>query len=215
MPDSPTLAHLSVPPGGSGPAVLVIHSWWGLTSSFTEFADRLAGSGFLVGCADLYGGRLASTAKEARALRRAPRREPMYRTLRAALEEIVAHPAATQHDPAVVGFSMGGHWAVWLAQHPPPRLSAVVLYYSARAGNYDLAEAPVLAHFAESDAFVTPNARRTMERVIARAGITYEWHDYPRTQHWFAESDNAAHDEKAAAIALERTIRFLEEHTAG
>jgi dienelactone hydrolase len=90
-----------------------------------------------------------------------------------------------------------------------------VLYYSARAGNYDLAEAPVLAHFAESDAFVTPNARRTMERVIARAGITYEWHDYPRTQHWFAESDNAAHDEKAAAIALERTIRFLEEHTAG
>ena len=123
----------------------------------------------------------------------------MYRTLQRALEELGTHPQASGSDPAVLGFSMGGHWAMWLAQHPPPAVSAVVLYYAARSGDFTHMTAPVLTHFAETDEFVSPAARRTMEREITRRGLPYATYDYAGTGHWFAEPDQPAYDEIAAA----------------
>ena len=111
--------------------------------------------------------------------------------------------------PAVVGFSMGGHWAVWLAQHPDPPVSAAVLYYAARGGDFSRTSVPVLAHFAERDELVTTVARRTMERAIGRSGLRFTAFDYPGTQHWFAESTRPEHDPAASRIALQRTARFL------
>jgi len=72
---------MRLPPAKRGPAVLIIHSWWGLTKSFTAFGDALAKQGFVVGLADLFDGKTASDPAEAKRLRAAPRREPMYKTL--------------------------------------------------------------------------------------------------------------------------------------
>jgi carboxymethylenebutenolidase len=52
-----------------GPAVLVIHSWWGLTSSFVDFGEALAEKVFVVGLADLFEGRTDSDPAEAQRLR--------------------------------------------------------------------------------------------------------------------------------------------------
>ncbi len=209
MSEAITMPHVVVPSVGGGAPVLVIHSWWGLTRSFVQFADRLAEAGFVAGCVDLYGGRLAATERQARAIRSAQRKEPMYRTLQRALSQLGSHPQATRSSPAVVGFSMGGHWAMWLAQHPPPPVSAVVLYYSARAGDFTNMSSPVLAHFAETDAFVTTAARRKMEDGIARRGLNYGAHDYPGTGHWFAEADHRAYETTASDLAFGRTVDFL------
>jgi len=38
-------AYLAVPDSGSGPGVLVLHAWWGLTPVFTDVCDRLAAAG--------------------------------------------------------------------------------------------------------------------------------------------------------------------------
>lgn len=207
---SDDLGYLALPPGGPGPAVLIIHSWWGLTPSFTDYADRLAAAGFLAGCVDLYDGRTAETDEQAQALRRMRRSEPAYRILQRSLEKLAEHPqAAGGLDPAVVGFSMGGHWAVWLAQHPPPGISATVLYYAARAGDFSRTASPLLAHFAGTDTYVRPAARRRMERAASRRGLTYVCHEYPGTAHGFAESDRPAYDAAAAREALERTTSFL------
>ncbi len=191
--------------------MLIIHSWWGLTSSFVALADRLAEAGHLAGCVDLFQGGLAATEEEARALRTAKREEPMYRTLQRAITRLGQHPGATRVDPAVVGFSMGGHWAVWLAQHPPPEVSGTVLYYSARAGSFAETSSPILAHFAEVDSYVSTAARRRMERAIAARGLAYRAHDYPGTAHWFAELDNPAYDRAASETALARTVAFLDD----
>ena len=79
---SPRAARLILPQH-SAPraAALVIHSWWGLTASFTRFATALAEQGVAVGLADLFDGHVATTEAAARALRRAPRAEPIYRGL--------------------------------------------------------------------------------------------------------------------------------------
>ncbi|MCZ7535696.1 MAG: dienelactone hydrolase family protein [Acidimicrobiia bacterium] len=196
--------------GRGGPGldpVLVVHSWWGLTGSFTSFADQLAARGLLVGCIDLYDGAIATTEREARALR-ATRREPAYKQLRRCLDELRARDEEGS-TPSVVGFSMGGHWAVWLAQHPDPPVAAIVLYYAARGGDFSRATAPVLAHFASDDDFVSRAARRSMERAVAARGLEYVAHDYPATEHWFAESDARQFSAGAAQLAFDRTASFL------
>jgi carboxymethylenebutenolidase len=200
---------VSAPSREAGLPVLIIHSWWGLTSSFAVLADRLAEAGFVAGCVDLYAGRVAATEHQARALRGASRHEPMYRTLQRALVELGAHPQASGPDPAVLGFSMGGHWAIWLAQHPPPSVSAVVLYYAARSGDFTNMTSPVLAHFAETDEFVSHAAQRKMASELARRRLGCTIYGYPGTHHWFAEADHPAYDATAAGIAFDRTVEFL------
>lgn len=203
------LGHVAVPAQGRWPPVLILHSWWGLTASFVRFADQLAEDGHLAGCVDLFGGAIATTDAHARRLRSAKRTEPIYRSLQQSLVALAHHPRANGAAPAIVGFSMGGHWAVWVAQHPPPPVAGVVLYYAARGGDFTRASAPVLAHFADRDPFVSATARRSMERAIARQGVPYTAHDYPGTGHWFAESDQEGFDPVAAADAYERTRSFL------
>src|SRR3989475_2868115 len=50
-------AYLAVPEHGSGPGVLVLHAWWGLTEPFRQVCDRLPEAGFVAVAPDLYRGK--------------------------------------------------------------------------------------------------------------------------------------------------------------
>src|ERR1700691_5941065 len=58
--------NLALPASGSGPGVIVIQEWWGLTTHIAHIADRLSGEGYVALAPDLYGG--ATTHDEAEAL---------------------------------------------------------------------------------------------------------------------------------------------------
>jgi carboxymethylenebutenolidase len=205
---------LTITPGGTPKAaVLVIHSWWGLTRSFREYGSALADAGYLVGLADLFDGRTAETEARAKALRAGPRRIPMYKTLGADIEALRAAVGPNRAQIGVVGFSMGGHWAVWLSQRPEYDVAATVLYYAVRAGDFSRCRSGNIAHFADHDAWVSASARRTMERAIGRSGCEYRAYDYPQTRHWFAESARPAEfDRRAAHLALDRDLGHLDRH---
>jgi len=49
FPSNGTTAHgyLAVPASGSGPGVVVIQEWWGLTSHIADVSNRLAAEGFV------------------------------------------------------------------------------------------------------------------------------------------------------------------------
>ena len=191
----------------NGPAVLVIHSWWGLTGSFHRYAEGMARGGCHVGLVDLYAGVTAASPAEAEALRKAPRREPVYRHLLAGVESLASQTRRSRI--AVAGFSMGGHWAVWLSQNAGAQVDAVILYYAARGGDFSRSQARYLAHFAETDPWVRASARKGMERALARRALPCQSHDYPGTSHWFAESENDAFNSQAAGQALKRDLAFL------
>src|SRR3989440_12638140 len=61
-------AYLAVPEHGSGPGVLVLHAWWGLTDVFKQVCDRLAEAGFVALAPDLYRGKTTASVEEAQAL---------------------------------------------------------------------------------------------------------------------------------------------------
>jgi carboxymethylenebutenolidase len=152
---------------------------------------------------------VATTERQARALRARRRSRPVYRTLIAAIEELRAHPRASGTAVGVVGFSMGAHWALWLAQRPDLPVGAAVAYYGARGGDYTGSRASFLAHFAEIDPFTSVRARRTLESKLRSARRPATSCVYPGRRHWFAEADRPEHDAEAARLAWRRTTRFL------
>ena len=60
----------ALPAGGAGPAVLVLHAWWGLNETIKSVCSRLAAEGFVAFAPDLFHGKVAVTREEAEALRR-------------------------------------------------------------------------------------------------------------------------------------------------
>ena len=180
--------YLSTPISNPIGAVLVLHSWWGLNRFFSGLCDRFAGQGFVALAPDLYDGRVAGTVAEAKKLRAkvtASRKEPVYKYLIRMIDRLRSEAGAD--DVGVVGFSMGGHWAYWLAQRPEIPIVATVTFYAARNGDYSGSRSSFQAHFAETDEWVSPTSVRKPERSLAKAGRLFEFHTYPGTGHWFFE----------------------------
>ncbi len=191
-------------------SVLVIHSLWGLTDSFRDIGRFLAGHGFVVCLSDLYGGRTARTEAEAGRLRAAPRKEPMYKALTRDIRDLQIK-ARSAAPVGIAGFSMGGHWAVWLSQQPVLPIASVALFYAARGGDFSESKASFMAHFGGRDEWITPSARRRMESQLLAAKRPYRAFDYPGAGHWFAESARPLHYfPEACGIALSRTLAHFE-----
>ncbi len=174
--------------------------------------DDLAELGYVAVAPDLYGGEIASTAEEAAALRARRRSTPMWRQIIAAVE-----PARVAHGAAAVGqigFSMGGHWALWLAKQSRPEIppiSATTVFYATRGGDFTNSISAFQFHLAESDPFVGPKRVTRQERELRATGREAEFYRYPGTGHWFFEWDRPdAYDPEAARLAWQRTVGFLD-----
>ena len=57
--------YLAVPESGSGPGLVVIQEWWGLTAHIKDVTDRFAAEGFVALAPDLFGGATTHDSDEA------------------------------------------------------------------------------------------------------------------------------------------------------
>jgi carboxymethylenebutenolidase len=211
-------AYLATPERGSGPGVLVLHAWWGLTEVFTGVCDRLAAAGFVALAPDLYAsGATTDSIAEAEQLVAAHDRAPekAKAIVHAAVDDLLASPAATGGKIGIVGYSMGAYWALHLSQARPDKISAVVVFYGTDDGEYDTARAAYLGHFAENDDFEPMAGVRALETTMRAAGREVTFHIYPGTGHWFVEPNRPdVYNAEAAALAWERTLAFLQAQLA-
>lgn len=195
--------------------MLVLHPWWGLTDAIIDRCRDLAREGYLAVAPDLFGGEVADTPDQAQRLRRTRRSTPAWRQIVAVLKETRATQAPVG-GVGVLGYSMGGHWAMWLASQARPevpRIDAAVVYYATRACDFHASRAAFQIHLAETDAFVSASAVAAQQRALRDAGRPYELHRYPGTRHWFAERDRTdAYRPDAAALAWDRTVAFFVQH---
>ncbi len=207
-------AYVAAPVGRARATVAVLHAWWGLTEVVTGVCDDLAALGYVAVAPDLYSGDVATTAEQAAALRARRRPTPMWRQIVAVVEL-----ARSEHGaPAVgqIGFSMGGHWALWLAKQSRPevpRVLATTVFYATRAGDFSASRSAFQFHLAESDPFVTASGIVRQEHQLRAAGRPAEFHHYPGTGHWFFDWDRPdAYASSSAGLAWRRTVDFLDRH---
>ncbi|HEX6557515.1 MAG TPA: dienelactone hydrolase family protein [Ktedonobacteraceae bacterium] len=211
-------AYLAVPEHGSGPGVLVLHAWWGLTDFFKQVCDRLAREGFIALAPDLYHGKTTAVVEEAQALGDALDRdvERWRGDIAGAVQFLRQHNATKLADGrgkvALVGFSLGGAYALDMSVTLAEEIAAVVTFYVAWAGpDYSSAKAAYLCHFAEDDPFESAESVAEMEQALQAAGRPVTVYTYPGTKHWFFEENRPEYDAQAARLAWERTIAFLHE----
>ncbi len=204
--------YLALPASGSGPGVIVIQEWWGLTDHIAGIADRLAAEGFVALAPDLFGGSTAHDADEAGKLMAALPPEQGAKDLLGAVDYLKALPAVTGEQVGAVGFCMGGGFVLSLAGLAGDAIAAAVPFYGVGGGtaNLDGITAAIQGHYGENDAFYAASAARELESELKGKGLDVDFHFYD-AGHAFHNDENhlGTYDEEAAKTAWARTVAFL------
>ncbi len=194
---------------GNGPGILLLHAWWGLKPFFKQACDQLAEQGFTVLAPDLYQGRIASTIDEAKALLEKRDLELMKNTVNAAKDHL---RKLVKDKIGLVGFSMGGGWALEIASTSPEQIGAMVIFYGNGEADYGKITAKVMGHFSDNDEWEPNEYVDITFAALKKAGVDTTRHVYPGAAHWFVESDRPEYDAAAAQLAWSRTFDFLKKN---
>ena len=197
---------------GKAPAVIVVHEWWGLNGQIRSVARRLAAEGYVAIVPDLYHGRVADDPEQAHVLSRALESEAALADLDATMAWLAAQPRVQPGRVAVVGFCMGGTFALEYGIHEPG-VRAVVTFYGApitNAGRLAPLKAPVLAHFGQLDDGIPEDKVNEFRLAMSTAGRPAEVHLYPGAGHAFLNDARPSFQAESARRAWARTLAFLQ-----
>lgn len=220
MPQTQPDGYLAVPAKATGPGVLVLHAWWGLNDTIKGVCTRLAESGFVAFAPDLYHGKVAKTIPEAEALGGVidTNHVQAETEVAAAANFLNERVGQTDQGLALIGFSLGGYYALNLAAAHPEHIRSVVLFYGTdgtMGTDFGNSKADFIGHFAENDEFETPANVDSLEERLKRAGRPVTFYRYPDVGHWFFEPDvTQAYNRAAANLAWDRTVAFLRRFSA-
>ncbi len=206
--------YLALPPSGTGPGVIVIQEWWGLTDHVARIVDRLAAEGFVALAPDLYGGKTTHDADEAGSFMMSLPVDQAARDLGGAVEFLLAHQAVTSSKVGAVGFCMGGGFVLLLAAQQGDKVGAAVAFYGvgpAVPSSYAGVTAAVQGHYGDKDDFYPADQARTQAaQIAAESGAEVEFHFYAAA-HAFHNDENTlgTYSPDDAKLAWSRTVEFL------
>ncbi|MGW2252826.1 dienelactone hydrolase family protein [Kitasatospora sp. NPDC001660] len=209
--------YLARPPQGVGPGLVVVQEWWGLTSHIATMADRFAAEGFTVLAPDLFGGATTHDSAEAARLKRELPVERAVADLSGAVDHLLSLDGVIGDAVGVVGFCMGGGFALLLAARAGDKVAAAVPFYGLPPDpdfDYRGLTAHVLGHFGEHDRSIPMTAvDEAATRIGEATDIRPEIHFYP-AGHAFMNDENplGTYDPLQARTAWRRTLTFLRGH---
>jgi carboxymethylenebutenolidase len=214
------------PPPGGWPGVVVIHDVFGLTPEVLDAADRFGREGYVAAVPDLFGHgtRVACVA-------------------RAVLDSAVGRPGSLVDDVeatrawlgsqsdvdasrlAVVGFCMGGGFALLHAASAPAGVRAAAVNYGAVPSDPEALRnvCPVVASYGARDLAYASHAKR-LEKHLSSLGVAHDVKTYPRAGHGFmTDGDHPlgklfflplrlGYEPGSAEDAWERLFAFFDEH---
>lgn len=200
---------------GKLPGVVVVHENRGLNPYIEDVARRVAKAGFIALAPDGLSsvGGYPGNDEKGRELQKQVDPEKLMNDFFAAIEFVAKDEAATG-KVGITGFCYGGGVSN-AAAVAYPELAAAVPFYGRQAKPEDVPriKAPLLLHFAETDANVNATWP-AYEAALKAAGKTYEAHVYPGTGHGFHNDSTPRYDEAAAKLAWERTLAWFRTHLA-
>lgn len=222
------LAH----PEGESPGVVLVPDVRGLYPHYRDLARRLADEGFAVLALDLYrreGPPRIDTPADAMRWIAGLSDPRVLADIQDAVDTLVGLPEVGGRDVGVLGFCMGGQYAL-LAACACRGLSACVAFYGMLAYEKGLDPAkkpraplealvdlscPVLGLYGAEDALIPVSDVRRLEAGLARAPYPSQVVLYPGAGHAFMNDTRPdAYRPEAARDAWRRMVGFLRRHLA-
>ncbi|HXJ77272.1 MAG TPA: dienelactone hydrolase family protein [Candidatus Methylomirabilis sp.] len=205
-----------VQPTGQGPfpVVLVIHENRGLNPYIEDVARRVAIEGFMAFAPDGLSpvGGYPGNDDDGRTLQASLDQAKLRADMVNGARFLKAHPRSTG-KLGITGFCWGGTMTNFLAVTLGADLQAGVPFYGGAPDTASVPsiKAPLLLHYAENDERV--NAMwPAYEAALKAAGVSYEMHKYPGTQHGFHNNSTPRYQEAAAKLSWERTVAFFKKY---
>ncbi len=213
-----TASGLLVTPEGKGPfpAMVVIQEWWGLNDWVKNQARALAKEGYVALAPDLYRGKVATKQEDAHQLMMGTPPDRAVRDVQGAFATLLARADVKKDRIGVIGWCMGGGYALRFAT-TQPALAAVVAYYGTpptEPAAIAAIKAPVLGTSGAEDKGPSPDLVRAFEAAMKKAGKPVDVKIYEGAGHAFANPDNpwGGYRPEAARDAWARTTAFLAKH---
>jgi carboxymethylenebutenolidase len=197
---------------GRHPAVIVIHSFWGLDDWIKGQTQKLGEQGFVALAVDLYGGQTATDANAAMDLRLGLKDNIALRDVTAAYDYLAARKDVDRDHIGAIGWDMGGGYALRLAISQPRLGACVVNYGTLPTDPNDIQQiiAPVLGNFGALDRGVLPSDAASFEKTLKNLSRRVDIKIYDGARHGFQNPDNKdTYQPEAAADAWARSVAFL------
>ncbi|MGZ8211921.1 MAG: dienelactone hydrolase family protein [Burkholderiales bacterium] len=191
------------------PGVVVIHENRGLNPYTEDVARRLAVLNFAAFAPDALTPVGGYPGDEDKARDLFAKLDAAKRTedLMSGYTWLKARPETTK--VGAVGFCFGGGIVNAMAVRFPD-LAAAVPYYGSQppAADVPKIKAALLIHYASDDPRINAGWP-AFESALKSAGVKYEMHMYPNTQHAFHNDTTPRYDEAAAKLSWQRTVDFF------
>ena len=232
--DDVELGFLARPDSGVHPGVVLIHDVWGISDHTRDLTARLAKEGYSVLAVDLYRRESSVAIENPGAFMRALSDPQALGDVQASIDFLSAHAASAGQPVGVIGFCMGGTYAL-LAACTCEGLSAAVPFYGLLSHQHGLLYAeqgldpalkprepldavadlscPLLGVFGGRDDFVPMGDIEELERRLGATPQPTELAVYPEAGHAFLNDTRAdAFRQEDARHAWARMVAFLEAH---
>jgi len=202
-----------VQPAGDGPfpAVLIVHENRGLNPYIEDVARRAAVAGFLALAPDALTplGGYPGNDDDGKAMQAKLDRQKIQMDMLNGARFVKTH-AKSNGKLGATGFCFGGGVTNWLAVELGGDLQAAAPFYGTAPATDSVGKikAKIVAHYAEDDPRVNAT-RPDYEDALKAAGVEFEMHSYPGTQHGFHNNSTPRYIEAAAKLAWERTIALF------
>jgi dienelactone hydrolase len=186
--------------------VILYHHAQGLTSGVRDFAETLKQAGHTVHLPDLYEGRVFDTLEEGIAYAQ----EVGFGTIG---ERGQRAAEGLPNTLVYAGFSLGVMPAQMLAQTSPGAKGALLFHACFPTSEFGGAwpeGVPVQIHGMDSDKLFVEEGDLDAARALVAATSDAELFLYPGKEHLFADDSLPSYDERAAALLMERVLRFLD-----
>ncbi len=200
--------------GSNPPGMVVIQEWWGMDAEIKGVADKLAKAGYRALVPDLYRGKVALEANEAKHLMEGLNfGDAAGQDIRGAVQYL----KKDSRKVGVTGFCMGGALTVLSAVNVPEADAGVIWYGYPPLEYVDASKVrmPLLGHWATQDQAFPLSGVDLLEKKLREAGVKLEFHRYD-AKHAFANQaadskklDMLKYDRQAAELAWQRTLDFL------
>jgi carboxymethylenebutenolidase len=214
-------AYVAEPPdGGPKPAVIVVQEWWGLNENIRDIARRFAREGYVAVAPDLYsrqGHRVASDPNTAAQLMGGLSKEDGIEDLKTTISWIRERKRTGTSKIGVIGFCMGGSFALLLPCESR-EISAAAPFYGEIPPDDKLRNlgCPIFYAYGENDGWIQRSDVDRLAADLKKFGKQGEVKVYDGCSHgFFNDTRTDVYNANAAQDAWQHTLKLFNANLKG